>query len=180
MDIRHLSKQNVEVLKTLNLRESAEKIREISKWTIEGMVEIGSELKWVKANLEHGKFENWIIEELPFSPSTARRFMRAADMLGNRALTHDLDMVTINRQLWGNILINPTTKTQQDIYEWLDKEIVITGNRFHRLVRQLGFCDYLSPEIKEKLHDMVQGLIDTDKSIQPGVPCPHKGYHSLS
>jgi len=126
------------------------------------------ELKWVKANLEHGKFENWIIEELPFSPSTARRFMRAADMLGNRALTHGLDAVTINRQLWGNILKDPTTKTQQDICKWLDKEIVRTENRFYRLVRQLGFCNNLTPEIKEKLHDMVQGLIDMDKSIQSG------------
>ena len=57
MDICHVSKQNVEALKTLNLRESAEKIREISKWTAQGMVEIGSELKWVKANLEYGKLE---------------------------------------------------------------------------------------------------------------------------
>ncbi len=39
-----------------------------------GMGDIGLELKLVKAKLEHGKFENWIIEELPFSPSTARRF----------------------------------------------------------------------------------------------------------
>ena len=142
--------------------------RELSKWTAQGMVEIGLELKWVKANLEHGKFENWIIEELPFSPSTARRFMRAADMQGNRALTHGLDVVTINRQIWGNTLKDPNIKTQQDTYKWLDKEIVRTGNRFYRLVRQLGFCNNLTPEIKEKLHDMIQGLIDTDKSIQSG------------
>ena len=163
-----MSQQNIQALKTLNLRESAEKIREISKWTAQGMVEIGSELKWVKANLEHGKFENWIIEELPFSPSTARRFMRAADMQGNRALTHGLDVVTINRQIWGNTLKDPNIKTQQDIYKWLDKEIVRVGNRFYRLVRQLVFCNNLTPEIKEKLHDMIQGLIDTDKSIQSG------------
>ena len=166
MEIHLVSKQKIQALKTLNLRESAEKIREISKWTAQGMVEIGSELKWVKANLEHGKFENWIIEELPFSPSTARRFMRAADMQGNRALTHGLDVVTINRQIWGNTLKDPNIKTQQDTYKWLDKEIVRAGNRFYRLVRQLGFCNNLTPEIKEKLHDMIQGLIDTDKSIQ--------------
>ena len=88
MDIHSVSKQNIQALQTLNLKESAEKIRELSKWTAQGMVEIGSELKRVKASLEHGKFENWIIEELPFSPSTARRFMRAADMHPNRALTH--------------------------------------------------------------------------------------------
>ena len=168
MEIHHVSKQDIQALKPLNLRESAEKIRELSKWTARGMVEIGSELKWVKANLEHGKFENWIIEELPFSPSTARRFMRAADMQGNRALTHGLDVVTINRQIWGNTLKDPNIKTQQDTYKWLDKEIVRTGNRFYRLVRQLGFCNNLTPEIKEKLHDMIQGLIDTDKSIQSG------------
>ena len=168
MEIHLVSKQDIQALKPLNLRESAEKIRELSKWTARGMVEIGSELKWAKANLEHGKFENWIIEELPFSPSTARRFMRAADMQGNRALTHGLDVVTINRQIWGNTLKDPNIKTQQDTYKWLDKEIVRAGNRFYRLVRQLGFCNNLTPEIKEKLHDMVQGLIDTDKSIQSG------------
>jgi len=163
-----MSKQNIQALKTLNLRESAEKIRDISKWTAQGMVEIGSELRWVKANIEHGEFENWIIEELPFSPSTARRFMRASDMHGNRVLTHGLDVVTINRQIWGNTLKDPNIKTQQDIHKWLNKEIVRAGNRFYRLVRQLGFCNNLTPEIKEKLHDMVQGLIDTDKSIQSG------------
>jgi hypothetical protein len=168
MEIHHVSQQKIQALKTLNLRESAEKIREISKWTAQGMVEIGLELKWVKANLAHGKLENWIIEELPFSPSTARRFMRAADMQGNRALTHGLDVLTINRQIWGNTLKDPNIKTQQDTYKWLDKEIVRAGNRFYRLVRQLGFCNNLTPEIKEKLHDMIQGLIDTDKSIQSG------------
>ena len=152
----------------LNLRESTEKIRKLSKWTAQGMVEIGSELKWVKANLEHGKFENWIIEELPFSPSTARRFMRAADMNLNCASTHDLDVVAINRQIWGNTLKDPNIKTQQDLYKWLDKEIVKVEGRFYRLVRQLGFCNNLTPEIKEKLHDMVQVLIDADKSIQSG------------
>jgi len=108
MEIHRVSKQDIQALKPLNLRESAEKIRELSKWTARGMVEIGSELKWAKANLEHGKFENWIIEELPFSPSTARRFMRAADMQGNRALTHGLDVLTINRQIWGNTLKDPS------------------------------------------------------------------------
>ena len=92
--------------------------------------------------------------------------MRAADMQGNRALTHGLDVLTINRQIWGNTLKDPSIKTQQDTYKWLDKEIVRVGNRFYRLVRQLVFCNNLTPEIKEQLHDMVQGLIDTDKSIQ--------------
>ncbi|MFC2014787.1 DUF3102 domain-containing protein [Chloroflexota bacterium] len=168
MDINHVGKQNVRALELLNLRESTEKIRELSKWTVQGMVEIGTELKWVKANLEHGKFEKWIIEELPFSPSTARRFMRAADMNLNCALTHDLDVVAINRQIWGNTLTGSNNKTQQDLYKWLDKEIVKTENRFYRLVRQLSFCNNLTPDIKEKLHDMVQGLIDMDKSIQSG------------
>ncbi len=166
MDIYRVSNQNTQALQMLNLRESAEKIRELSKWTAQAMVEIGLELKRVKTHLGHGKFENWIIEELSFSPSTARRFMRAADMDQNRASTHDFDVLTINRQIWGNTLKDPNIKTQHDIYKWLDKEIVMVENRFYRLVRQLGFCNNLTPEIKEKLHGMVQGLIDTDKIIQ--------------
>ena len=166
MEILRVSKQETQALRTLDLRESAEKIRRLSEWTVKAMVEIGSELKLVKVHLEHGEFENWIRKELPFSPSTARRFMRAADMHGNRALTDGLDVVTINRQIWGKAIKDPNIKTEQDIYKWLDLEIMRTGNRFHRLARQLGFCNNLTPEIKEKLHEMVQGLIDTDKSIQ--------------
>ena len=167
MNNKLMNKQSTLALRPFNLTESAGKIREISKWTVEGMVEIGMELKWVKANLEHGKFENWIKEELPFSPSTARRFMRAADMYLNRASTNDLDMVTINRKIWGNILKDPTTKTQQDIYKWLDKEIGRVNSEVNRLVRRLTFFDYYTPEIIDKLDNLAQVLVDITESIKP-------------
>ena len=38
MDIHSVSKQNIQALQTLNLKESAEKIRKLSKWTAQGMV----------------------------------------------------------------------------------------------------------------------------------------------
>jgi len=166
MNNKLMNKQSTVALKPLNLEESTEKIREISKWTAQGMVEIGLELKWVKANLGHGKFENWIIEELPFSPSTARRFMRAADMQGNRALTHGLDVITINRQIWGNTLKDPNIKTQQDTYKWLDKEIGRVNSEVNGLVRHLTFFDYYTPEIIDKLDNLAQVWVDTVESIK--------------
>ena len=94
--------------------------------------------------------------------------MRATDIWEKRALTPVLDEATILRQIWGNSPKDPDIRSQQDLYSWLDKEIVKVGNRFYQLVRELGFCNNLTPEIKEKLHDMVEGLVDTDKSIQSG------------
>ncbi len=166
MNNKLVNRQSTLALRPLNPRESAEKIRKLSKWTAQGMVEIGLELKWVKANLEHGKFENWIIEELPFSPSTARRFMRAADMLGNRALTHGLDEVTILRQMWGNSPKDPDIKSHQDVYKWLDKEIVRVNSEVNGLVRRLTFFDYYTPEIIDKLDNLAQVWVDTVESIK--------------
>jgi len=166
MNNKLMSKQSTLALKPLNLEESAEKIRELSKWTAQGMVEIGLELKSVKVHLGHGKFENWIREELPFSPSTARRFMRAADMLENRSLTHGLDMVIINRQIWGNTLKDLNIKTQQDIFEWLDKEIGRVNKEVNRLVRRLTFFDHYTPEITDKLDNLAQILVDVVESVK--------------
>jgi len=166
MNNKLVNRQSAVALKPLDLEQSAERIREISKWTIQGIVEIGLELKWVKANLEHGRFENWIREELPFSPSTARRFMRAADIWEKRALTHVLDEVTILRQMWGNSPKDPDIRSQQDVYKWLDKEIGRVNSEVNRLVRRLTFFDYFTPEIIDKLDNLAQVLVDIVGSIR--------------
>ena len=166
MNNKLMNKQSIVALKPLNLEQSAEKIRELSKWTIQGIIMIGLELKWVKANLEHGKFENWIREELPFSPSTARRFMRTADIWEKRALTHVLDEATILRQMWGNSPKDPDIRSQQDVYTWLDKEIGRVSKGFNHLVRHLTFSDYYTPETIDKLDNMAQVMVDTVESIK--------------
>jgi hypothetical protein len=102
MNNKLMNKQSTVALKPLNLEESTKKIREISRRTAEGIIEIGRELRWVKSNLEHGKWEQWVKEELGFHPTTAWRFMRAVDVWENLALTQDFDERAILRQLWGN------------------------------------------------------------------------------
>ncbi len=166
MNNKLMNRQSAVALKPLNLEESAKRIEYLSRRTIAGMVEIGTELKQVKVSLEHGRFENWIREELPFSPSTARRFMRAADIWEKRALTHVLDEATILRQMWGNSPKDPDTKSQQDVFKWLDKEIGRVNSEVNRLVRRLTFFDYYTPEIIDKLDNLAQVLVDITESIK--------------
>ena len=166
MNNKLMNRQSTVALKPLNLEESTKKIEYLSRRTIEGMVEIGTELKWIKVNLEHGAFENWIREELPFSPSTARRFMRAADIWEKRALTHVLDEATILRQMWGNSPKDPDTKSQQEVFKWLDKEIGRVNKEVNRLVRRLTFFDYYTPEITDKLDNLAQVLVDVVESVK--------------
>jgi len=166
MNNKLMNKQSTVALKPLNLEESAKRIEYLSRRTIAGMVEIGTELKWVKVNSEHGRFENWIREELPFSPSTARRFMRAADIWEKRALTHVLDEATILRQMWGNSPKDPDIKPQQDFYKWLDKEMGRVNKEVNRLVRRLTFFDYYTPEIIDKLDNLAQLLVDVVESVK--------------
>ena len=160
MKIQLMNNQSIVALKPLNLEESAKKIREISRWTAKGMIGIGRELIWVKSNLEHGSWEEWIKQELGFHPSTARRFMRAAHTWEKRASTLVFDEATILRQLWGNSPKEPDTRSQQDLYKWLDKEIGRVNKEVNRLVRRLTFFDHYTPEIIDKLDNLTQVLVD--------------------
>ena len=166
MNNKLMNKQSTVALKPLNLEESAKKIIEISKRTVEGIIEIGRELRWVKSNLEHGKWEQWVKEELGFHPTTAWRFMHAADVWENLALTQDFDERAILRQLWGNSPKDPDIKSQQDVYKWLDKEIGGVSKGFNHLVRHLTFSDYYTPEIIDKLDNLAQVWVDIVESIK--------------
>lgn len=166
MNNKIIEKQSVEVLKPLNLEESTKKIRKISKRTVEGIIEIGRELRWVKSNLEHGKWEQWVKEKLGFHPTTAWRFMRAVDVWENLALTQDFDERALLRQLWGNSPKDPDIKAHQDVYMWLDKEIGRVSKGFNHLVKHLTFSDYYTPETIDKLDNMAQVMVDTVESIK--------------
>ncbi len=161
-----VNKQITVALKPLNLEESTRKIREISRRTAKGIIEIGRELRWVKSNLEHGKWEQWVKEELGFHPATAWRFMHAADVWEKLALTQDFDERAILRQLWGNSHKDPDIRSKQDVYKWLDKEIGRVNSKVNRLVRHLTFFDYYTPEIIDKLDNLAQVLVDITESIK--------------
>ena len=166
MNNKLMNKQSTVALKPLNLEESTERIREISRQTVAGIIAIGRELKWVKSNLEHGKWEQWVKEELGFHPTTAWRFMRAVDIWENLALTQDFDERAILRQLWGNSLKDPDIESQQDVYKWLDKEIRRVNKEVNRLVKRLTFFDYYTPEITDKLDNLAQVLVDVVESVK--------------
>ena len=166
MNNKLVNKQSIVALKPLNLAESTRTIREISRRTAAGMIEIGRELRWVKSNLEHGKWEQWVKEELGFHPTTAWRFMRAVDVWQDLALTQDFDEATILRQLWGNSVKDPNIRSQQDVYKWLDKEIGRVNKEVNRLVRHLTFLDYYTPEIIDKLDNLARVLVDIVESIK--------------
>ncbi len=166
MNDKLVNKQITVALKPLNLGESTRKIREISRRTAEGIIEIGRELRWVKSNLEHGKWEQWVKEELGFHPATAWRFMHAVDIWENLALTQDFDERVLLRQLWGNSPKDPDIRSQQDVYKWLDKEIGRVNGEVNRLVRRLTFLDYYTPEIIDKLDNLARVLIDITESIK--------------
>ena len=166
MNNKLVNKQGTVALKPLNLEESTKKIREISRRTAEGIIEIGRELRWVKSNLEHGKWEQWVKEELGFHPATAWRFMHAVDVWENLALTQDYDERALLRQLWGNSPKNPDIKSHQDVYTWLDKEIGRVSKGFNHLVRHLTFSDYYTPETIDKLDNLAQVMVDTVESIK--------------
>ncbi len=166
MNNKLMNKQSVVALKTLELEESTRKIREIGRRTAEGIIEIGRELRWVKSTLEHGKWEQWVKEELGFHPTTAWRFMHAVDVWENLALTQDFDERAILRQLWGNSPKDPDIKSQQDVYKWLDKEIGRVHSEVNGLVKHLTFLDYYTPEIIDKLDNLAQALVDIFESIK--------------
>jgi Protein of unknown function (DUF3102) len=57
----------------------AAKIRAAWQSSINGIIECGQLLIAAKAELGHGEFEVMIENELPFTPSTARRLMVVAE-----------------------------------------------------------------------------------------------------
>lgn len=63
----------------LDLDFSAKYIRNIIASTTKNIIEIGRELKRVKAHLGHGRFLAWIEDELAMTDRSARNYMRAAD-----------------------------------------------------------------------------------------------------
>lgn len=153
----------------INLEESAEKIRRLSKHTVEGLVEIGRELKWVKAHLEHGLWEKWVREELGWHPSTAWRFMQAATRFENLASTQELDEEAFLEQLWGNIQRDSKPKSQEDALKWLERQLDRLNQNTCHILRKLTFCNYLTPTVVEKLRNLAQTLTDVVKSHEAKV-----------
>lgn len=60
------------------LQETADRIRQRLNFVSEEMIEVGLELLKVKESLPHGRFGEWVLEELNMSQSTANNFMNVA------------------------------------------------------------------------------------------------------
>jgi len=63
---------------TFNLAESTKKILELKRRCKEAYIELGTELNWVKQNLQHGGWLNWL-KKVDIPPKTAQVYMRIAE-----------------------------------------------------------------------------------------------------
>ena len=152
-----------------SLEESTEKIRRLSRHTVENVVQIGRELKWVKDHLEHGLWETWVREELEWHPATAWRFLDAARRHENLASTQELDEQSFIQELWGNVSKTGQPKSQEDVLKWLEREFDKLNHKACHLCSCLTFCDHLTPTIREKLRNLAQTLTNVAESGEPKV-----------
>jgi hypothetical protein len=154
------------VLKPMNnqrvfdLKESTEKIRELKKQGDRYIIDVGLELLWVKRNIQHGRFLNWLVNEVDIHPRTAERYMKVAiqfiidngfDRKRHKGLSVDLAMralasnptltTDIDREvLWGNNhkkqsqrIFLPVAKGSGYIYEMGDVlRLIFTFLRYLR------------------------------------------------
>ena len=150
-----------------SLEESTKKIRMLSKRTVEGIVEIGRELKRVKGHLEHGLWEKWVGEELGWHPATAWRFMQAATRYESLASTQELDEQAFIQELWGNVPKTEQPKSQEDVLKWLERELDRQHQKLFHLLSQLTFCGHLTPIIAGKLRNLAGAITDVVKNCEP-------------
>lgn len=84
MNEKSLMKQSsLDLSKAFNLEESTQRVKDYARWTTVGMIACGIELLWVKKNLKHGEWEDWIKDELKWHPNTVRYLINAAKLYGD-------------------------------------------------------------------------------------------------
>jgi hypothetical protein len=92
-----------QLLRRFDPEASKQKILQHCRRTVADIIEIGRELMWVKQNMTmHGEWEQWVKQNLPFSPSTARKCVEAARMYDTRSSTNDFNEQEFLREVWGN------------------------------------------------------------------------------
>jgi hypothetical protein len=72
------------------VQQSAERIRQSVKRTIEDIIEVGTELLSVKETLPHGKLGAWLKAEFGWTERTAQNFMSVAERFGKSEMISDL------------------------------------------------------------------------------------------
>jgi hypothetical protein len=66
------------------VRETADRIRDRVKTTIEDIIEVGNDLLAVKETLPHGQFSPWLKAEFGWGERMAQNFMSVADRFGTK------------------------------------------------------------------------------------------------
>jgi len=64
------------------VRETAARIREKVKKTVQDIIEVGNDLRAVKDSLPHGQFNAWLKAEFGWGERMAQNFMSVADRFG--------------------------------------------------------------------------------------------------
>jgi hypothetical protein len=67
------------------VRRAEVAIRQHARKQVAEVIAIGRELIRVKGILEHGQFGKWIVASFPFSARTATRYMRLAEVYGDKS-----------------------------------------------------------------------------------------------
>ncbi len=77
--------------KTANkVKETADRIRQTVKHTIDDIIAVGNDLLEVKEVLPHGQFTPWLRAEFGWTERTARNFMAVAEQFGKTEMISDL------------------------------------------------------------------------------------------
>jgi hypothetical protein len=84
INVFHFDYNGLPTVKAAALRAEASRIRKLLKATVPTIIEVGRSLIEVKAQLDHGKFGDWVDAECGFSLSSAENYMRVAERFGDK------------------------------------------------------------------------------------------------
>jgi hypothetical protein len=84
INVFHFDYNGLPAVKAAALRAEASRIRKLLKATVPTIIEVGRSLIEVKAQLDHGKFGDWVDAECGFSLSSAENYMRVAERFGDK------------------------------------------------------------------------------------------------
>lgn len=136
--------------RVFDLADSTQRVRQKQKRSDRALLELGLEILWVKLNIGHGRFLNWLKEEVHMGSTSAENLMDAAR-----------DFIT------GNKLGNPKRKTTlQRTFRFLASNSQLTvildrdllwGNKAKKEKKRATDKDALTSDFKQ-IVELLHGL----------------------
>lgn len=166
MNEKSLMKQgSLDLSKAFNLEESTQRVKDYARWTTVGMIACGIEFMWVKKNLKHGEWEDWVKNGLGWNPSTAYRFINVAKLYcEEQALPiKRRDDLNVTREKFSYLLASNLASTQDlamaNIDPWgnLPRQLT-SGDNWLRVYNVWNFA-FRDPNLGEKWAGNIPGQI---------------------